>query len=74
MYNEIDLSQYGIDTRSNPIEVAESRLYRGANSDGEPLAIKTFPALQIEQIVEYTDTTNWLASVINSESEFLKEP
>lgn len=70
--SEIDLPSLGVDLTRQPLEVAESRLYAGQDPEsGNAIAVKVYSGLQLDQILGYAQTTNFLAKKINPRRTFL---
>lgn len=69
---QIDPEAYAVDLRRLPVEAAESRVYVGHEADGRKVALKVYPDLPVEQVLLYTEVTNFLAGLHNDSGEFIK--
>ncbi len=70
--SEIDLANLGIDLTRKPLEVAESRLYAGQDPEsGDIIAVKVYRDLGLDQILNYAQTTCFLAERINHKRIFV---
>ncbi len=57
----IDPSMYSVDLKREPLQVAESRLYKGVDRLGNEVAIKIYRDIPLRQIQLYQQITNDLA-------------
>lgn len=71
-FGRIVPEEYAINLKAPALEVAESRLFRGVDPKGLPVALKIFPTLTMEQITRYQRLTNFLANYLNKKTGLVK--